>query len=920
MRSIAITAALLFSCACTNLYATHLRAGEIQVKRIDCNSLTFDITLTIYVNTIGSSVTVGGDDDILFFGDGQSLLVPPTNVSQMIDSQLGIGKTIFTIQHTYSKAGSYVISYVEPNRNANVLNMQSSASTRFQIESMILVEDGKCNTYPIFLNPPIDQACQRLAFFHNPVGFDADGDSLSYELVTPKRDNTNPVTDYLNPNDRKFYDLAGIAYARGNEMESAPPVFHIDPFSGFLTWDAPGATGEYATAIKVREWKKNSSGVWYEASYVIRDMQINVNDCSNKRPVLIAADDICVIAGESVDITIRASDPDGDSIRVDFVSELFQSSTYQAVVSPTHSIASYRSSPLELRFTMPTSCATVRSAPYTLIVKVTDRKKNASPLSKYHTVRIHVIAPPPELESVVVNPVSRQVSIQWSTLSCIGLESYQIWRRTSSIEYSEPRCSKGMPAFLRYELIAVVSQAQTTFVDRNLEIGSQYCYRIIAVVSGIPGKLSLDTCLIPKPAEAPVITNVSIEDTDAVDGKILLRWTSPFDIDKTQYPPPYRYQVLRQNETLKLPFEPLGAPQSDTTFIDQSINTSKYTFRYFVQLFVPTLSNSPLDSSSQASSIVATSDSKVDQIELRWSAKTPWSNYAEKNPYHLIFRSTQKDGPFELIDSVNVLSNDFFYADRGRLRPLSRDPYFYKIKTRGTYGNPSVKDPLENFSAVIFGQLLDTIPPCAPVARIEAISCNQFSCDGRSYFTSLRWESTNEPCNEDIVGYEILVKSDTTSNYTSHGIVKETSYRHNNLSNLDYCYRIVAIDHVGNRSDSSVVACNSSCLNFKLPNVITPGNDGQNDFFTAYDEENSTVNDCARSVTRVELLVYNRWGQEIFLKQISNQETRIFWPGTTNTGIEVSAGTYFYKAKVDFQTSDPAKKTQEFKGWVHVIR
>jgi gliding motility-associated-like protein len=894
--------------------ATHLRAGEIQVQRINCNSYTIKVKIIIYVNP-NTSVMVGGEDDILSFGDGTRRLIPEMP-RRVIDVKLGVGITEFEIEYTYAGPGEYLISYSEPTRNDGVVNIDSPLNSRFYVETMVILAEGRCNTYPRLLSPPIDRACQQLTFFHSAAAFDGDNDSLSYEIVIPKKDINTPVTNYRDPTDPKFYVLSN----QGNEAGNGSPTFKIDPVTGLLTWDAPGMLGEYNVAIKIREWKRHPDGTLYEASFIVRDMQIIVSECNNKRPTVIVQEEVCVIAGQPLELKLKATDPDGDSVRVEFFSELLQAAIYQPEISPAANIGKFVLPPSEFGFKMNTSCARIRSKPYLLNVKVSDRNPTGSTLTRFYVIKIFVIAPPPTVEYVTVNPVSKQVSLTWSLPPCENIQSFQVWRRTSSINYVDTPCSNGMPAFLRYDLIAVVSQAQTNFVDRNLEIGSQYCYRIVAIANGIPGKLSLDTCLIPKPAEAPVITNVSIEDTDAVNGKMLVRWTSPFDIDKSQYPPPYRYQVLRQNETLKLPFEPIGSLQSDTTFIDQSINTSEYSYRYFVQLFVPTLSSSPLDSSSQASSIVAASISKVDQIDLRWSAKTPWSNYAEENPYHLIFRSTQKDGPFELIDSVNVLGNEFYYADRGRLKPLSRDPYFYKIKTRGTYGNPSVNDPLENFSQVIFGQLLDTIPPCAPVAVIEEISCNQFSCDGKSYFTSLKWESSNEPCNEDIVGYEIFVKSDTTSIYTSHGIVKETAYRHNNLSNLDYCYRIVAIDHVGNRSDSSVVVCNSSCVNFKLPNVITPGSDGQNDFLTVYDEENSTVNDCARSVTRVELLVYNRWGQEIFLKEINNQDTNIFWPGTTNTGTEVSAGTYYYKAKVDFQTSDPVKKTQEFKGWVHVLR
>lgn len=897
---------------------THLRAGEIQVRRLDCRTLTFEITLIIFVNT-NTGTPVGGDDDFLSFGDGTRLLVRELP-REIIEPALAIGRSVFKIQHTYAGSGHYLISYNEPNRNEGVVNMNMSVATRFQIEAMIAIEDGKCNNAPIFLSPPIDRACLKSAFFHNPGGFDPEGDSLSYELAIPKKDDTTPVTNYRNPNHSSFYS----SFSLGNEAGTGPPIFQIDPVTGLLTWDAPGSLGEYTIAIKMREWKKDTIGIWYEAGYIIRDMQIVVSECDNRKPLLIVPQEICVIAGDPVEIQLRATDPDGDSVRIQFFSELFQIALYQPEVIPASNVGTFKPSPLEVMFRMQTSCAHVRNTPYLLTVKVTDRTSRSAPLSQYYTIKISIIAPPPKLESVVVNPVSKQVSLAWSIPNCENVETFQVWRRTSSIEYDQTACSKGMPEGLRYDLLAVVPHTQKTFIDNSLEIGSQYCYRIVAVVTGNnPGKLSIDTCLIPKPAEAPVITNVSIEETDISEGSILVKWTAPFEIDKSQYPPPYHYQILRKNETLDTPFERIGESQTDTTFIDGSLNTSEYAYRYSVELYVKTLSNLPLDSSSQASSIVATSDSKVDQIDIRWTANIPWSNYAASHPYHLVFRSASKNGPFDLIDSVNVITNGFVYEDRGRYQNagLTRDPYFYKIEARGTYGNPAVADPLKNLSPIVIGQLLDTIPPCAPIVQIEPITCAQFPCDGKSYYTSLHWDSPDVTCDEDVVRYEVLVKSDTAQVYTSLGLVTQPTYRHSNLTNLDYCYRIISIDHIGNRSDSSAAICNTSCLSFKLPNVITPGTlDEKNDFLATYDGGNSSEAECARSVKRVELIVYNRWGQEIYLKEINSQETNILWPGVSNSGAEVSAGTYYYKAKVNFQTNDTSKRTQEVKGWVHVLR
>ncbi len=188
--------------------ATHLRAGEIIVERVNCQSLTFKITITVYTNT-GSTVQFGGTqglDDLLDFGDGTQMLVPETPNTLRPDLGDNIGTASFTVFHTYAGPGKYLISYREPNRNEGVLNMANSVNTRFYIETFIDIDPFKgCNNTPQLLIPPIDRACPGVAFFHNPGAFDPDGDSLSYEMVIPFGDRSLTVAKYRDPNSESFY-------------------------------------------------------------------------------------------------------------------------------------------------------------------------------------------------------------------------------------------------------------------------------------------------------------------------------------------------------------------------------------------------------------------------------------------------------------------------------------------------------------------------------------------------------------------------------------------------------------------------------------------------------------------------------------------------------------------------------------------
>ncbi len=273
--------------------------------------------------------------------------------------------------------------------------------------------------------------------------------------------------------------------------------------------------------------------------------------------------------------------------------------------------------------------------------------------------------------------------------------------------------------------------------------------------------------------------------------------------------------------------------------------------------------------------VVTTEKIILNGIDVTWNADTPWSNYSSEYPFHLVYRANSPAGPFVPIASVNVNENDFNYVDYGADNEdlLANTLYYYKVKTSGTYGNPA-------------------------------------------------WSKNQDDCpDDDAIAYEVLVRSNDNNGFTSLGIVVDDHFVNSHLSSLNNCYRVIGIDRAGNRSDSSNLECTSNCLNFELPNVITPDvHDQKNDFLTAYPDDSSSPNDCPRSVQEVDLTIYSRWGQEIYTTTVSGGESPVFWNGLTDEGKEADGGVYFYEALVIFDTNDLRLRIQTFKGWVHLIR
>ena len=85
--------------------------------------------------------------------------------------------------------------------------------------------------------------------------------------------------------------------------------------------------------------------------------------------------------------------------------------------------------------------------------------------------------------------------------------------------------------------------------------------------------------------------------------------------------------------------------------------------------------------------------------------------------------------------------------------------------------------------------------------------------------------------------------------------------------------------------------------------VITPNGDGSNENF---------IIGCVQQYERATLLVFNRWGQEVF--SMDNYDNS--WTGQTNRGRDLPEGVYFYV--LDYR--DTGGTNQQLKGNVTLLR
>ena len=955
--------------------ATHLRAGDITLRRLSCSSYQYTITLHVYTKW-GTPVKFGGGT--LNFGDGSKPLITesrpnPPEIAQTDDG--GIGEVIYPVNHTFPGPGVYTITYYEQNRNSGILNIDNSVETPFFIQTQIVIDPLLgCDNTPDLLVPPIDQGCTGVAWFHNPGAYDPDGDSLSYELFVPKQAAGVDVSGYVIPNSKKFYDAAGIPYSQANELASGQPTFSIDPVTGTITWDAPGEAGEYNIAFTIREWRK-IGGTWVSLGYVERDMQIIIKSCKNERPLLVVPPDLCVLAGTKITQLIYATDPDGDpkggahgkgdSVKIESYSQVFTINPSPATYAPGPAIWQPTFSPTQqaqIQFNWQTECNHVKEQPYQVVFKATDN--GAPPLATFETWNIRVVAPPPVWNSITLNPGQRSALLNWKpyAASCAGAASMQIWRRVDSYPFSPPNCVTGMPDYLGYTLINTVPIGTSTYTDNGLAVGAQYCYRLVAEFpkpDGGESYVSDEYCIPPILADAPVVTNVTVDITDSQAGQITVKWRPPFQASTTQFPPPYNYEVYRaegfSGKINLVKVFPNKRP--DTTWVDTGLNTTNVIYNYRIICYDS--NNGLVDTSAVASTVQLELKPLFKQMGLNWNAVVPWSNNTLEYPEHLIYRGNTgatKISDLILIGSVNVNNQGFNYLDSGQYNntPLEQNKnYCYAVMTRGSYGNPKIKAPLENFSEITCSKPNDSIPPCKPVfdVSLKGIDCSTYSAcpvigstGSGSFSNTIVWNRPTDPdCkNKDIKGYNVYSTSSKDQPFTKIAeMVTDTFYVHKNLTSFAQCYQVSAVDRAGNESPLSDQFCFDNCPNYELPNVFTPNSDGCNDVFSAYSLRNyGEVNpcstgdakrdsthqvnlqmSCARFVLGVTFTVYNRWGKEVYSYQSGGENTiYIDWNGKDNTGRELDAGTYYFAANVVFDVVDPKKRYKTIKGWLLLVR
>lgn len=861
----------------TKVFATHNRAGEVLYCHI--SGLKYGITIITY--TKASSCAADRCELEIKFGDGAIDTISRINgtncpagcgscpkCGEIVGND--IKKNIYYTEHTYSGIGTYIISVEDPTRNADVQNIPSSVDITFYIESeLVIFPGGGSNCSPILNFPPIDNGCAGLKYEHNPGAVDPDGDSLVFSITECKGTGGGAIPGFVQPN----LVPGGCSFG----------TLTIDSHTGLLEWNYPQCQGEFNLAILIEEYRNG-----FKIGSVLRDMQITIiSPCPNHPPQIDPLDPICVLAGETIRDTIVARDQDFDQI----ISLSASGEPLDLAFMPATFNNVQGSDSVFSEFIWHTDCEHIRHANYQMSYKAKDNHP-LIPLVDYESQQISVISPASDITSV--SSLGNTITIDWDPAFCPNASCYNVYRRIDSSGYVPDSCDTGVPSSAGYQFITNINDiSNSNFVDTDptLVHGQKYCYLITSCFTdGAESQASNEVCIELK-RDVPLITHVSISETDVATGKDTVRWVKPTELDTLNYPPPYVYKVWYEDGFGTPTQLAYTSPNysflylSDTVFIHDNINTQASPENYKIEIYYDT--NKLVGASDEASSVFLSSTPTDNMLNLSWEARVPWTNYK-----YLIYKKNTL-GIFDFLDSTQTTN----YSDDSL---VNGQEYCYYVIGYGEYSNPDIAKPLINYSQIHCNIPIDNVAPCNPNMDSVTSSCENF-------YIQLYWSKQDSLCSSDVVKYYVYRSEQYGLPYQRVDSVllsADTTYMFIDSLSIAGCYKMTAVDTFYNESPYSDSICIDNCPLYTLPNVFSPGQDGFNDLFKPFPY---------RYVDSIDLQIFSRWGNRVF----ESHDPKILWDGTRH-GKALSAGVYFYTCDVYFKSINGLQK-ETLKGTVQMI-
>ena len=327
-----------------NSFASHMMGGQITSKNL--GGLTYEVTLTAYRDMTGIPIST---IDAFNYSNaaGTWSITNYVNLTSWSVFGNGVEEYIYIDTITFPVPGDFKVNFEECCRNGAIQNIVGGSS--LYLNNTIFVDPT--NSSPVFSNPPITLAQFQVPFFYNPLPFDADGDSISWDLDIPLNSGGVPVGGYTLP--------------------AADPLgpFALNQTTGEITF-LPNMLGNFEVSFRVSEFR---NGV--KIGEIRRDMQIIVVTSNNAPPIIgstsntypFSGKTFSISPGNSFTMSVAATDPDGQSVSISATGEPLNLATNPAIFTFNNTMGSASG-----LLTWSPSSSQARTAPYIACMRVSE--------------------------------------------------------------------------------------------------------------------------------------------------------------------------------------------------------------------------------------------------------------------------------------------------------------------------------------------------------------------------------------------------------------------------------------------------------------------------------------------------------------------------------------------------------------------
>lgn len=215
---------------------SHALGGEIMYSHMGGHTYRIDV---IYYTCLASPAD--RPEIVLEFGDGTMDTIPRISIVDLPSSGCcGTRRSEYLAVHTYPGPGHYEIRFHDPTRGSGIVNIPNSLGQDFCVTSLLIIDPALGPNQSVrFASAPTELLQIWSTWTHLLMPLDPDGDSLSFELISPKGFDCEGIAGYEAPS------------------SSAPGWAWLDPGTGDFFWNMPDMMGLYTIAIQASEWRNN---------------------------------------------------------------------------------------------------------------------------------------------------------------------------------------------------------------------------------------------------------------------------------------------------------------------------------------------------------------------------------------------------------------------------------------------------------------------------------------------------------------------------------------------------------------------------------------------------------------------------------------------------------------------------------------